>query len=994
MPRTIVPEEEQQAADINALQNNIRPTRNRTVQVESDASGEPNFFYWDESGDSANADGVSVIESSFTTFPDGTSLSGTWKRVNLPFSAATTDDLSEGSNNLYYSDARAKDTFTASGDITYTKSLLETYSLSNASFSGNFFDLASKTSGPGDLAFNSDGTKVFVADTNDNIIFEYDLSTGFDISTASYNGNSFDASTQLSSGAQAVTFNGDGTKMFVVSRNNTVYEYDLSTGFDVTTASYSGINFDTSSETNASTGIHFNGDGTKMFISSAGINGEVFEYDLSTGFDLSTASYNGVSFDTSSEDTDLEGVTFREDGTEMFTAGRENGEFIYKYNLSNSFDISSASYSDVKFDVSNEESIVSGVVFGLSGEKMFITGRRGEEINEYDTTSGTDKAEFSLDVSSLSASDLFGNKTTDSLPEGSSNLYFTDEKAQDAVGTIISGSGRTTVTYDDAVPAITVETSDEAIQDAVFNNTLSGDQTLITVSYDDANNEVDYEVESDLSQYSFTNVSTDDISEGSNNLYFTSSRVKDEFQAGGDITYNKNLGESYDLSVASFNQSFDVSGEFDQPSGIDFNSDGTKIFVAGSNANIGGNIIGEYDLSTAYDISTASYNGVTFDTSGEDTNPNDVTFNNDGTKMFVLGNSNKNVYEYDLSTAFDISTASYSGKSFDLSNQSTNVFGIVFNSEGTKVFIDSNDNANIYEYSLSTAFDLSSMSYTGKSFKVTSEDSFPLGIDFRDDGTEMFIVGNDNNSVYKYNLSTSFDLSTASYSGTSFDVGSEDSFPVGIKFDGDGNKLFISGRDNDNLYEYNTGSTQGAVEFALDVSSLSASDLFGSKTTDDLPEGSSSLYYTDERVQDTLFNALEGTGGVSITYDDAGDEITINASAAATDVSEDGGQVVANAEDINFGEGFSVTDDTDGTVTVSSDTRFGEATFSGDGIQKEFNIAHGLSAAPSQSMVQANSDEASGISHTTVDGTNITVVYDTAPPDDTNNIVIDYVARV
>ena len=36
-----------------------------------------------------------------------------------------------------------------------------------------------------------------------------------------------------------------------------------------------------------------------------------------------------------------------------------------------------------------------------------------------------------------------------------------------------------------------------------------------------------------------------------------------------------------------------------------------------------------------------------------------LTFNNDGTKMFTVGDSGNSVYEYALSTAFDVSSLSY-----------------------------------------------------------------------------------------------------------------------------------------------------------------------------------------------------------------------------------------------------------------------------------------------------------------------------------------------
>lgn len=45
-------------------------------------------------------------------------------------------------------------------------------------------------------------------------------------------------------------------------------------------------------------------------------------------------------------------------------------------------------------------------------------------------------------------------------------------------------------------------------------------------------------------------------------------------------------------------------------------------------------------------------------------------------------------------------------------------------------------------------------------------------------------------------------------------------------------------------------------------------------TTDDLAEGSTNLYFTDERAQDAVGSILDGTGNVPLTYDDAGNKIS------------------------------------------------------------------------------------------------------------------------
>ena len=57
---------------------------------------------------------------------------------------------------------------------------------------------------------------------------------------------------------------------------------------------------------------------------------------------------------------------------------------------------------------------------------------------------------------------------------------------------------------------------------------------------------------------------------------------------------------------------------------------------------------------------------------------------------------------------------------------------------------------------------------------------------------------------------------------------------------------------------------------------------FSAKTTDALTEGSTNLYYTDERVDDRLSNLLLAGEGIDLTYDDGANSLTIAAELATT----------------------------------------------------------------------------------------------------------------
>jgi hypothetical protein len=145
-----------------------------------------------------------------------------------------------------------------------------------------------------------------------------------------------------------------------------------------------------------------------------------------------------------------------------------------------------------------------------------------------------------------------------------------------------------------------------------------------------------------------------------------------------------------------------------------------------------------------------------FSVSGQDTNPKSVSFNSDGTKMFVAGAIGDDINEYACTTGFDVSTCSFTD-AFSVSGQETNPRGISFNSDGTKMFVVGNSSDNVNEYACTTGFDVSTCSFTD-AFSVATQETGPAGLSFNSDGTKMFVVGPVGDDVNEYTLSVGFDL--------------------------------------------------------------------------------------------------------------------------------------------------------------------------------------------------------------------------------------------
>ena len=284
------------------------------------------------------------------------------------------------------------------------------------------------------------------------------------------------------------------------------------------------------------------------------------------------------------------------------------------------------------------------------------------------------------------------------------------------------------------------------------------------------------------------------------NTTYTISNAGDVQSFQLEVTGSFNSG--YALDSAFYDRvSFSVNSQDTQARGLAFNNDGTKMYMIGS----GFDSIYQYSLSTAFAISTASYDFVSFSVTGQDTQTRDIAFNNDGTKMYMVGITNDSVHQYTLSTAFDLSTASYDSVSFSVASQEANPFGIAFNNDGTKLYMVGGTNRTVYQYTLSTAFDLSTASYDSVSFSVASQTASPEGMVFKPDGTKMYLVESTNDSVHQYSLSTAFDLSTASYDSISLSVAGQADSPHDIVLNNDGTKMYIIDFTNDVIYQYTMG---------------------------------------------------------------------------------------------------------------------------------------------------------------------------------------------
>jgi DNA-binding beta-propeller fold protein YncE len=520
---------------------------------------------------------------------------------------------------------------------------------------------------------------------------------GWDLSTAVFEGTPDHINTIAITQSEALFFGSDGAKMYTVISSGTakyVYQYELSTAWDVSTGSYLQ-RFSISAQEASATGIFFKPDGTKMYI--CGASGDaVYEYDLSTAWDISTASYV-QNFSVATEDTVPQEVFFKPDGTKMYICG-DNGNDINEYDLSTAWDISTASYLQ-NFSVVAQTDRPRGMFFKSDGTKMYVLGynplNANDRIYEYNLSTA-------WDISTASYDQGFIVGTLEPFP---SAVFF----KPDGTVMFITGLNR----------------------DNVWGYYLSTAWDISTAQIDPM---------ADCLQITAQERTPED-------LFFKPDGTKMYvLGSSGDYVNEYDLSTAWDIKTAIYLQRFSVYSQESLPCGLFFKPDGTKMYITGA---IGDDVT-EYDLSTAWDISTASYVQVSIKV--PDAAPRGIFFKPDGTKMYVTGSTSDSVYEYDLSTPWDVSTISlFQSKS--VSAQETDPSGVFFKDDGTKMYVIGTTDDDVNEYDLSTAWDISTASYV-QNFYVGVQESIPTGLFFKPDGTKMYITGiSAYGTVWAYTLS-------------------------------------------------------------------------------------------------------------------------------------------------------------------------------------------------------------------------------------------------
>jgi len=503
MARTFLPLEDIRVSSISELKD-LKPQNKHVVTTEgqsSSADGKSNVFWWDPSGDPSNADGESIIASNLES-------SGTWRRVVSP-AARTSDEVNEGSTNLFYTDERVDDrvnNLLAGGNgVTLT--------YDDASDSLSIAASGVSTEEVQDDAWDVlTGTQSLISVSYDDANDKVDFTVEPGLSNYTNDAGFVTDLTSFDTGDLS-----EGSNLYYTDERVDDRVSNLATGGTHVTTTYDDGNNTLTFDVD---------DNLSSYNNDAGFISDLTSFttdDLSEG--ASTLYYTDERVD--------------DEVNSLLSAG--NGITLNYDDAGNTLTITSGG--------ATTEEIQDDAWDVLTGTQSLISVSYDDANDEVDFTVEPSLSNYTNDAGFIN--DLSGF-TTDDLTEGSSNLYFSEERVDDRVNQLLQEGNGVTLTYDDAGGSLTIAASDvtaEEIQDSAWD-VLTGTQSLINVSYDDANDEVDFTVESDLSNFNFSNVTSDEIAEGSTNLYFSNEKVDDRVDAL--LTGGAHVTTTYDDGADTF----------------------------------------------------------------------------------------------------------------------------------------------------------------------------------------------------------------------------------------------------------------------------------------------------------------------------------------------------------------------------------------------------------------------------------------------------------
>ena len=500
-------------------------------------------------------------------------------------------------------------------------------------------------------------------------------------------------------------------------------------------------------------------------------------------WDLSYATYSGTGigqFRLTPQTTRVTDLVFSTDGTKMYVLN-STAATIYQYSMPTAFDIGAAVYDSKSKTISAQETTPTSFAFSTDGTKMYAVGN--SSYVRYYTLSTP------WDVSTATYV-AFMNPAVDSQlggiwfkPDGTI-MYLTGDQNNRvysiALSTAWDISSFSTDINGNPVRKFFILSGQSTSPKKVF---LKSDGTkMYMITQASLSYEYTLSTAWDVSTATYSSITG---SSGYQGITFTTdgSYLIHGQWSSGSYAYVKKSAVSTAWSLPLNYSLADISSENGKYvvtyNGVYFKSDGSTAYFCFTNR------VDQRSLSTPWNISTINDSPTVYYTSPSTTNES-LFFKPDGAKVYIYSSFDRKINQYSLSTPWSVSTMSFETSYLTPELSPTALF---LNNTGTKLFFSGNTDDKIYEYSLSTPWDVSTASSV-TSFNFSTPGN-PSGFCFKDDGSKIYIISSTNNQIYEYRLWINWSFSGGATLLSTYNASSAIETPKNITFDSAGSNLYV-----------------------------------------------------------------------------------------------------------------------------------------------------------------------------------------------------------
>ena len=738
------------------------------------------------------------------------------------------------------------------------------------------YDFFHFTEQPIDIGFKTDGRQMYVLGEDSKKIYQINVGTGtvgYDIVHSRFDYKWLELDLQVENDPQSFVFKPDGTKLYVWgSQRRRVFQYDLTTPWEVATAGLATTSFYTGNQTSAEIfGLRFHPNGTYMYMADYD-NYRFWQYSLSTPWDINTAgiftNYYVADYRTwDGNQVRPRALGFSTFGDKMFFIDW-NQDRVMSFNLNTTWMVNSVGVGTTFFAVGNLETQPQMLGFSTDGTKMFVSGSSRALIHQFDmgnqaTAPGISSA---WNVGIATTALWHGRKWQPNSGEGMTGVG----RSFDLTGPCVAGTFSFTP-WETSPSSLyfapngtrlwVVGQQNNYVREFRFDlspwdlrwsnnpNVLSAGSTVYTTSrpfygHEAASSPTDFQWKPDGTRFWILSNNSKRIHQWnvSSPWRMEDAYIDTDFRiSAGTASSSRQLGQASNL------QSFL------------WNEDGTKLYVSENNNGY----IYIYDAPTAWDITDLQehYRYSNFYVGNDEYYVRGMAFGTEGRRFFTVGNNSTwFVNQYELPTQWEFARRGITPQAQALA----------IHTEGTRMWFGGEFRDQIYQQDVSPAWDITSKRYfstnnyatelpTGVSTVTTvigrgitrtktgiqssvyvgQDCQTPYGVHFADGaavGQRFYVLNYDNvgqPDVLQMNVTNSYDYDAVTIGGSFKQVGLwvepssgfvTDQYPIGLTFRRDGTQMYIAGRQQNRVYQYYLGA-------AWNINTIYGDDFLGIGTT-------------------------------------------------------------------------------------------------------------------------------------------------------------------